>query len=50
MREADEIEFAVEDLKQAVEHLEEADYDYDVVDCLRGIIEYIEEHQEDGEK
>lgn len=47
-RETD-IENAISHLKMASQALEDASYDYDIIDCVDGLIDYLEEH-EDEEK
>lgn len=38
---------AIEHLKMASEILNDVDYDYDIVDCLDGLVEYIENHEDE---
>ena len=47
-RETD-IENAISHLKMAIQALEDAGYDYDIIDSVEGLVDYLEEH-EDEEK
>jgi len=47
-RETD-IENAISHLKMAIQALEDACYDYDIIDSVDGLVDYLEEH-EDEEK
>lgn len=38
---------AIEHLKMASEILDDVGYDYDIVDCLDGLVEYIETHEDE---
>lgn len=44
-----DIENAISHLKMASQALEDADYDYDIIDSVEGLVDYLEEH-EDEEK
>ena len=42
-----DIENAISHLKMAIQALEDAGYDYDIIDSVDGLVDYLEEHKDE---